>query len=176
MRIFGGLASGIASAANFLGSFVPGQPASILQACVGLIASVAITVLGGLFYYLLGSKIDYGQAVVITSTRDWVIFPTFLTLQFAAIVLRTLLQSGLEKLKDRKAKAENLLAVDGKEIITISWSVYGMCLGLSCLLGLMFIMDMYGLRSWLSLTMMVALIGGFAFVHVVYLRTGSHKD
>ena len=177
MKIFGALASGISSASKFLGSFVPGQSTSILKAGVGLIAGLAFTILGGLLYYLLGSKAEAAPGVVVTSTRDWVILPTFLTLQFAAIILRTLLQSGLDKLEGRKAKVDNLLSMDGKEIITISWSVYGLCLGMSCLLGLLFLFDMYGLRAWLALTLMVALIGGFAFIHIGYLRTGgAHKD
>ena len=138
-------------------------PTSLLHTGIGAIAAVIATVGGGLLYYLFGSTSEAckGAPSTCVSRRDWVIIPSFVILQFSAIVILALLN-----LADKKKP----------DIISLSWFVYGLCLGLSSLLGIILLFDMYAMNSWLVILLLMVLFGVFSYVHASYWHNATKKQ
>ena len=135
---------------------------------IGAAAGVIATVVGGFLYYLFGSSSDAckGAPSSCVARRDWLIIPSFVILQFSAIVILALLQLLAKKADDSKKR----------DILPISWFVYGLCLGLSLLLGLLVLFDTYVMNSWLILPVMIALFGFFSYLHASYWYNATKKQ
>ena len=135
---------------------------------IGAAAGVIATVLGGFLYYLFGSSNEAckGAPSSCVARRDWLIIPSFVVLQFSAIVILAMLQLLAKKADDGKKR----------DILPISWFVYGLCLGLSILLGLLVLYDTYVMNSWLILLMMIALLSFFSYLHISYWYNATKKQ
>ena len=141
---------------------------SSFHTVIGAVAGVIVTVVGGFLYYLFGSSSDAckGAPSSCVARRDWLIIPSFVILQFSAIVILALLQLLAKKADDSKKR----------DILPISWFVYGLCLGLSLLLGLLVLFDTYVMNSWLVLPVMIALFGFFSYLHASYWYNATKKQ
>lgn len=135
---------------------------------IGAAAGVTATVVGGFLYYLFGSSSDAckGAPSSCVARRDWLIIPSLVILQFSAIIILALLQLLAKKADDSKKR----------DILPISWFVYGLCLGLSLLLGLLVLFDTYVMNSWLVLPVMIALFGFFSYLHASYWYNATKKQ
>lgn len=136
---------------------------------IGAAAGVIATVVGGFLYYLLGSSTGdacKGAPSLCVARRDWLLIPSFVILQLSAIIILALLQLLAKRADDSKKR----------DILPISWFVYGLCLGLSLLLGLLVLYDTYVLKSWLILLTMIVLFGFFSYLHVSYWYNASKKQ
>ena len=177
MKILGILASISAAyeiAAKFVVSKISGvsdvkQVPNIFHTGIGAGAGVTATIVGGLFHYLFGGSSDAckGAPTACVSRREWLIVPSFVTLQISAIVILALLQLLARKVDDNKKK---------QDILPISWFTYGLCLGISLLLGILVLFDMYAVKSWLVLLPMIALFGSFSYVHASYWHNASKRQ
>ena len=139
------------------------------HAAIGAAAGVIATVVGGFLYYLLGGSAEdacKGAPSSCVARRDWLLIPSFVILQLSAIIILALLQLLAKKADDSKKR----------DILPISWFVYGLCLGLSLLLGLLVLYDTYIMKSWLILLMMIVLLGFFSYLHVSYWYNASKKQ
>lgn len=135
---------------------------------IGAAAGVIATLVGGFLYYLFGSSSEAckGTSSSCVARRDWLIIPSFVILQFSATVILALLQLLAKKGDDSKKR----------DILPISWFVYGLCLGLSLLLGLLVLFDAYMMKSWLILLVMIVFFGFFSYLHASYWYNASKKQ
>lgn len=168
------------AAAAILSRVSPGgktKSTTLLHTAVGLGIGVGTTVLGGLIYYLFGGRDEAckGTSSVCFARRDWIIIPAFIFTQIAAIVLLALLQligDGSQNILNLKipGTSESKKADAKRDILPMSWMVYGLCLGLSFLFGLLVFFDMYASRAWLGFFVAFLLLCGFAYIHASQLH------
>lgn len=175
MMILGLLASISAAydkAAKFVVSKATGvaavqQVPPMFHTAIGAAAGVIATVVGGFLYYLFGSSSEAckGAPSSCVARRDWLLVPSFVILQLSAVVILALLQLLAKKVDDSKKR----------DILPISWFVYGLCLGVSLLMGLLVLYDSYAMKSWFLLLVIIVFPGLFSYLHVSYWYNASKK-
>ena len=172
--------SAYSAAAGILLRYIPNKgelKTTVLHALIGVAVGVGSTFLVGFLYYLFGSTNEtcQGAAAVCVARRDWAIAPAFFTFQFTAVVILGLLKvigdgGGITLKIPGVGEGKRSMK---KDVIPISWMVYGMSLGMSSLFGLMVLFDMYVLRAWFGFFVVFLLLAGFSFIHVIQLLPPS---